>query len=108
MKPEDIRRVLHHHLDGISIPDATRWIQGAMSQEHVPQHPHWGRLKVAATALASLAVVGGFWLGTRTRGPHTVAGPRFIGTASALNFAVPYLAKHKKSQHSPRVAFQPL
>ncbi len=97
MKPEDIRRVLHHHLDGISIPDATRWIQGAMSQEHVPQHPHWGRLKVAATALASLAVVGGFWLGTRTRGPHTVAGPRFIGTASALNFAVPYLAKHKVS-----------
>lgn len=97
MKPEDIRRVLHHHLDGISVPDTKHWVKGSISQKSMAERSHWSRLKLAATALASLAVIGGFWLGTRARGPHSVAGPRFIGTASALNFAVPYLANHKVS-----------
>lgn len=95
MKPEDIQQALHRNLDRIPVPDRESWMARAMGPADSRQRGRWNnRPRWVGLALTSAAVVGGLWLGSQSHSQTHIMGPRFIGTASVVNLAMPYLTQH--------------
>ncbi len=98
-----IRDSLHRHLDPIDVPDLSGLASRVM-QSHQPLRPLASppRLRYASWALAVGVVAAGVGYSLSPTNTTPSAGPLFIGTASALNLAVPYLTQHHvRSIHVP-------
>lgn len=100
---ENIRDTLHHRLDAIVVPELSGLASRVM-QSHQPLRTlNFSRRLQYASWVLGVGVIAagiGYTLSPTPTVPRS--GPAFIGTASALNLAVPYLTQHHvKAIHVP-------
>lgn len=98
-----IRESLHHRLDPILVPDLTGLTTRVM-QSQEPLAPLFTprRIRYVPLALALGVVAAGMGYGLRPTPAPLATRPLFIGTASALNLAIPYLNQHHvRAVHVP-------
>lgn len=90
-----IRESLHHRLDPIPVPDLSNLTMRVMqSREPLAPLTPPRRIRYAPLALAVGVVAAGIGYGLNPTNIRPAPRPIFIGTASALNLAIPYLTQH--------------
>ncbi len=95
LSADRIRESLHHRLDLVPVPDLSDLTTRVM-QAQEPSAPLTAprRVRYVSLALAAGVVAAGIGYGLNPSNIHAAPRPTFIGTASALNLAVPYLTQH--------------